>query len=69
MVLFLPLIETEMTVLKCVSFRPQPPFLPPSHRPSSAACVCGSVGDSEAGRCAALWAAGGVHQHSAGDGP
>ncbi|XP_036941276.1 uncharacterized protein LOC119011914 isoform X3 [Acanthopagrus latus] len=33
------------------------------------ACVCGSVGDSEAGSCGALWSAGGVHQHSAGDSP
>ena len=68
MVLFTHLIKSEITDLKFVSFRLSPPFLPPSHRPSSAACVCGSVGDSEAGRCGVLWSAGGIHQHNAGDG-
>lgn len=65
---FLPFasIQNPSAVSICAARLPASLFRA-SYRPSSAACVCSSVGDSEAGSCDVLRSAGGIHYHSAGN--
>lgn len=65
---FLPFasIQNPSAVSICAA-RPPASLFRASYRPSSAACVCSSVGDSEAGSCDVLRSAGGIHYHSAGN--